>query len=75
MYGSEDLDFVVKYYDDAFGISGENELSWYLAKVNESGGPVLDLACGTGRLTLLFAREGFSQDKGKKLLAILDKRS
>ena len=59
MYGSEDLDFVVKYYDDAFGISGENELSWYLAKVNESGGPVLDLACGTGRLTLLFAREGF----------------
>lgn len=59
MYGLEDVDFVVKYYDDAFGISGENETSWYLDKVKELGEPVLDLACGTGRLALLFGREGY----------------
>jgi len=59
MYGSEDSDLVVKYYDLAFGISGEAELEWYLDKVSSSGAPVLDLACGTGRLALLLAKEGF----------------
>jgi len=59
MYGSETTDLVVKYYDEAFGISGEAEVAWYLSKAKASGGPVLDLACGTGRLALLLAREGF----------------
>ena len=59
MYGSEKTDPVVKYYDLAFGNSGENELAWYMRKAKESGGPILDLACGTGRLALMLAREGF----------------
>lgn len=59
MYGSLKTDLVVKYYDLAFGISGESELDWYLTQVKVSGGPVLDLACGTGRLALMLAREGF----------------
>jgi ubiquinone/menaquinone biosynthesis C-methylase UbiE len=49
----------VKYYDLAFGISGEAELDWYLHKAYSSGGPVLDLACGTGRLAILLAEKGF----------------
>jgi SAM-dependent methyltransferase len=59
MYGSEETDLVVKFYDLAFGISGEAEVAWYLDKARASVGPVLDLACGTGRLALLLAREGF----------------
>lgn len=59
MYGSEKTDLVVKYYDLAFGISGETETGWYLSKAKLSGGPILDLACGTGRLSLLLAKEGF----------------
>jgi len=59
MYGTEKTDLVVKYYDLAFGISGKAEVSWYLNKVRSSGGPVLDLACGTGRLALLLAQQGF----------------
>jgi len=59
MYGSEKTDLVVKYYDLAFGKPGEAEAAWYLGKARVSGGPVLDLACGTGRLALLLAREGF----------------
>jgi SAM-dependent methyltransferase len=59
MYGSEGTDLVVKYYDLAFGISGEAEVAWYLDRVRAFGGPVLDLACGTGRLALILAREGF----------------
>lgn len=59
MYGSEETDLVVKYYDEAFGITEESEGEWYLSKVRTFGGPVLDLACGTGRLALLLARDGF----------------
>ncbi len=59
MYGSGDTDLVVKYYDLTFGISGQAELDWYLSKVGSYGGPVLDLACGTGRLAIRIAQEGF----------------
>jgi len=59
MYGSHKTDLIVKYYDQAFGISGEAELAWYLSMVDASGGPVLDLACGTGRLAILLANEGY----------------
>ena len=59
MYGSEKTDPIVKYYDLAFGISGDAELAWYLEKVRSSGGPVLDLACGIGRLALFLAGEDF----------------
>jgi 2-polyprenyl-3-methyl-5-hydroxy-6-metoxy-1,4-benzoquinol methylase len=52
-------DLVVKYYDLAFGTLGHAEVDWYLGKARASGGPVLDLACGTGRLALLLAKEGF----------------
>jgi SAM-dependent methyltransferase len=59
MYGSEKTDVVVQYYDDAFGVSGDAEVGWYLSKATAFGGPVLDLACGTGRLALLLAQKGF----------------
>jgi 2-polyprenyl-3-methyl-5-hydroxy-6-metoxy-1,4-benzoquinol methylase len=59
MYGTEQADLVVKYYDVAFGITGEAESNWYREKAKASGGPILDLACGTGRLALLLARDGF----------------
>jgi 2-polyprenyl-3-methyl-5-hydroxy-6-metoxy-1,4-benzoquinol methylase len=59
MYGSHASDPVVKYYDLTLGVSGKHETAWYLDNIHTSGGPVLDLGCGTGRLSLLVAREGF----------------
>jgi len=59
MYGSEKTDWVVKYYDLAFGITGDAERKWYLNKIKESGGPVLDLCCGTGRFALMLANQGY----------------
>ena len=59
MYGSDETDLVVKYYDQAFGISGDDEVAWYLDKVKTYGGPVLDLACGTGRLAVQIADAGY----------------
>ncbi len=70
MYNSDD-DLVVKYYDQAFGITGEAELAWYLHKAQETGSPVLDLACGTGRLALSLAHEGivvFAIDRSAGML-------
>lgn len=51
MYGSWDSDPVVRYYDIAFGITGEHERRFYLDKIHQYGGPVLDLAGGTGRFS------------------------
>lgn len=59
MYGSEETDLVVKYYDDSFAIGSKAEIGWYLSKVKAFGGPILDLACGTGRVALLLAKEGY----------------
>ena len=58
MYGLDDTDLVVKYYDEAFGVGSDSEIAWYLDKAEQCGGPVLDLACGTGRLALKIARMG-----------------
>ncbi len=59
MYGSENTDPLVKYYDASLALGSEDEVAWYLNTARAFGGPVLDLACGTGRLALRLAREGF----------------
>jgi SAM-dependent methyltransferase len=38
---------------------GEDEVAWHLRHARETGGPVLGLACGTGRLLARLADEGF----------------
>lgn len=37
----------------------EPEFSFYLELAKETGGPILDLGCGTGRMTIPFAQAGF----------------
>jgi SAM-dependent methyltransferase len=58
MYGETDSDPLVRYYDLAFGITGEHERAYYLGKMRQYGGPVLDLAGGTGRFTIEAAQLG-----------------
>jgi 2-polyprenyl-3-methyl-5-hydroxy-6-metoxy-1,4-benzoquinol methylase len=77
MYGSQETDLVVKYYDEAFGISADAEVSWYLEKVKTYGGPVLDIACGTGRMALLIAQLGyeiFCIDQSEGMLRQFEKK-
>ena len=38
LYGSEQSDLVAKYYNDAFGLSGDAEIAWYIDKVQTLGG-------------------------------------
>ena len=52
---------------------GEAELAWYLRHARETGGPVLGLACGTGRLLAKLAEAGFDTtglDLTETMLAI-----
>jgi ubiquinone/menaquinone biosynthesis C-methylase UbiE len=48
-----------RFYDWVFPGS-EEEVPFYLALAREHGAPLLELACGTGRLTIPLAREGFA---------------
>ncbi len=61
MYGSMD-DPVVRYYDRTFALSSPKEIEWYVRNVRIHGSPVLDLACGTGRLAIEFAKNGIETD-------------
>jgi SAM-dependent methyltransferase len=61
-----------RFYDWVFPGS-EEEVPFYLALAREHGGPLLELACGTGRLTIPLAREGFAitgLDLSEEMLAI-----
>ena len=59
MYGEMDSDPVVAYYDIAFGLTGKSERRFYVDLMNRCGGPILDLAGGTGRFTLAAATAGY----------------
>ncbi|MFX0208214.1 MAG: class I SAM-dependent methyltransferase [Candidatus Hodarchaeota archaeon] len=48
----------MKYYDETVGTSGKHEIEWYLTKAHSFGDPILDIACGTGRMSILLAKEG-----------------
>jgi len=50
-----------KYYDEAYASEeGLDDLEFYVDMAKASGGPVLELACGTGRILLPIAREGIA---------------
>src|SRR5947209_2401161 len=67
-----------KYYDAAYG-ARQNlaDLPFYLDLAKQMGGPVLDLACGTGRVLLPIARQGIAihgVDGSAPMLAELQKK-
>jgi SAM-dependent methyltransferase len=52
-----------KHYDRAYAAKQDLvDLPFYLDLAKRSGGPVLEIACGTGRVLLEIAREGISID-------------
>ncbi len=51
----------------------DGDVEFYLRHARKTGGPVLDLACGTGRVALPLARAGFDVtglDRSRHMLAI-----
>ena len=58
MYRNGTSDPVVKYYDQIFAVTASNDIAWFVNHTRSSDGRVLDLACGTGRISIALAREG-----------------
>ena len=46
-----------EFYDQEFAERGR-EIPFFLKQAKSAGGPVLEVACGTGRITLPIARAG-----------------
>jgi SAM-dependent methyltransferase len=62
-----------KYYDEAYATKEDlQDLAFYVDIAKASGGPVLELACGTGRVLLPIAREGISIHGVDNSLPMLD---
>jgi len=48
-----------RHYDQLF-INGSEDLPFWISQVNQYGDPILELACGTGRITVALAQVGFN---------------
>jgi SAM-dependent methyltransferase len=62
-----------KYYDEAYATAEDlRDLQFYLGMARRTGGPVLELACGTGRVLLPIAHQGLRIDGVDNSPAMLD---
>lgn len=54
---------VAQFYDEAYGQeSDSSDILFYLEAAKKSSGPVLEIACGTGRILLPIANSGIEID-------------
>lgn len=49
---------VAEFYDHLQPYAGRQDVAFYVDLARQSGGPVLELGCGTGRILILTARAG-----------------
>jgi SAM-dependent methyltransferase len=75
---SEPYHVTAKYYDGAYAAKNDLlDLPFYLDLATRSGGPVLELGCGTGRVSIPIARAGIAVhgvDRSRHMLGILKQR-
>ena len=50
--------FVAEYYDHVVPYRTRSDIAFYVEAAKKSGGPVLELGCGTGRILIPVARSG-----------------
>lgn len=63
-----------RYYDDAYAADEQlADVPFYLELARSTGGPVLELGCGTGRVLLSIARAGIAVDGVDNSVPMLDR--
>jgi SAM-dependent methyltransferase len=76
--GTEAYDLTAKYYDAAYAAKKDLiDLPFYVGLAKKLGGPVLEIACGSGRVLLPIAREGVEihgVDNSAPMLQVLEAR-
>jgi SAM-dependent methyltransferase len=66
------------YYDGAYGTFDLSDARFYVDLAKETGGPVLEIGCGTGRVLLPTARAGIEihgLDNSRPMLDVLRKKA
>ena len=56
--GGYEREFVAEFYDHFRDYAQRQDVAFYVGLAKESGGPVLELGCGTGRVLIPTARAG-----------------
>ena len=69
---------MAKYYDPAYSAKSDlDDLPFYLQMAQQHGGPILEIACGTGRILLEIAKVGIEVvgvDLSEAMLSILGEK-
>lgn len=66
-----------RYYDAAYAAVNLVDVAFYVALARETGGPVLEIGCGTGRVLLPIARAGIEihgLDQSSAMLDVLKEK-
>jgi len=74
--GIDAYKLLAEYYDDVYAVRRLVDLPFYSVLAKRIGGPVLEVACGTGRVLLPIAREGIEihgVDNSPAMLNVLRK--
>src|SRR5215469_18526849 len=67
-----------KYYDGAYGTIDVTDARFYVDLAKKTGGPVLEVGCGTGRVLLPTARAGIEihgLDNSRPMLEVLQEHA
>ena len=56
--GGYQREFIAEFYDTVPRSKTRNDLKFYIEQAQQSGGPVLEMGCGTGRVLIPTARSG-----------------
>ena len=58
MFGDDEYASVAEFYDHVVPYEQRQDVAFFVAMARESGGPVLEIGCGTGRVLVPTARAG-----------------